>query len=66
MKIETFQIILVAAIEQLQGNSYFDPELSESPEQEADRLLDIVEKQEADGATRVGFQFEKRKHSRKA
>ena len=66
MKIETFQIILQAAAEQLQGGSYFDPELSESPEQEADRLLGILEQQKADGATRVGFQFEKRKHSRKA
>ena len=67
MKIETFEIILEAAHECL---SHFriitDPDDGQiQAADEAYRLLEILEQQKVDGATCVGFQFEKRKPNRR-
>ena len=67
MKIETFEIILNAAHECL---SHFriitDPDDGQvQATDEVDGLLGILEQQMADGATHVGFQFEKRKPNRR-
>ena len=58
MKIETFEIILEAAIDGIKKNSDYDPD----PEQvqaieEADKLWDLALERKAEGKTEVAFQF---------
>ena len=60
MKIETFEIILLAAHECLgHFRIITDPDDGQiQAKDEVDRLLDVLEREKAGGATKVAFQFE--------